>query len=213
MSVLESVVKLVIPCLEAVAATAEMAVLMLEAVAATAVTGEMENKETTLEPEAAEDTSVTAVITLEAAAGCLLTEEMEMVMALEVVLASKTVLVEAEHQIETWSVVLAVTVAYISFISGRTDTMRYKIFKDGERVNTIVADESFVTDYCEKNGYACEADLLPEPEPEEPAPTPEDRIATLEEENHLLSQQVTALTDQNDFQEELIVELANIVYA
>ncbi len=29
----------------------------------------------------------------------------------------------------------------------------------------------------------------------------------------LLSQQVKALSDQNDFQEELIVELANIVYA
>ena len=35
--------------------------------------------------------------------------------------------------------------------------MRYKIFKDGEMVNTIVADESFVTDYCEKNGYTYEA--------------------------------------------------------
>ena len=45
------------------------------------------------------------------------------------------------------------------------------------------------------------------------APTPEERIAALEEENHLLSQQVTALTDQNDFQEELIVELAGVVYA
>lgn len=51
------------------------------------------------------------------------------------------------------------------------------------------------------------------PEPEEPATTPEERISALEEENHLLIQQVTALTDQNDFQEELIVELANIVYA
>ena len=46
-----------------------------------------------------------------------------------------------------------------------------------------------------------------------PEPTPDERIAALEEENHLLSQHVTALTDQNDFQEELIVELANIVYA
>ena len=45
------------------------------------------------------------------------------------------------------------------------------------------------------------------------APTPEERISALEAENHLLNQQVTALTDQNDFQEELIVELANIVYA
>lgn len=40
--------------------------------------------------------------------------------------------------------------------------MRYKIFKDGERINTIVADESFVTDYCEKNGYVYEAEPLQE---------------------------------------------------
>ena len=40
--------------------------------------------------------------------------------------------------------------------------MRFKIFKDGERINTIVADESFVTDYCEKNGYVYEADPLQE---------------------------------------------------
>lgn len=44
-------------------------------------------------------------------------------------------------------------------------------------------------------------------------PTPDERIAALEEEKHLLNQQVTALTEQNDFQEELIVEMANIVYA
>lgn len=44
-------------------------------------------------------------------------------------------------------------------------------------------------------------------------PTTNDRISTLESENKALKAQVTALTDQNDFQEELIVELANIVYA
>ena len=91
--------------------------------------------------------------------------------------------------------------------------MRYKIFKDGKRINTIVADESFVTAYCDSNGYTCEVDSLPESEQAEPAPTTDERITALEEENHLLNQQVTALTDQNDFQEELIVELANIVYA
>lgn len=55
----------------------------------------------------------------------------------------------------------------------------------------------------------------PEPvtEPEEPTPTVDDRVTTLESENALLKQQVSALSDQNDFQEELIVELANIVYA
>lgn len=35
----------------------------------------------------------------------------------------------------------------------------------------------------------------------------------LEEENKMLKEQVNALSSQNDFQEELIVELANIVYA
>ena len=55
----------------------------------------------------------------------------------------------------------------------------------------------------------------PEPveEPEEPTPTVAERVTTLESENALLKQQVTALSDQNDFREELIVELANIVYA
>ena len=48
----------------------------------------------------------------------------------------------------------------------------------------------------------------PEPVPEAP-PTNEE----LEAENKLLREQVAALSDQNDFQEELIVELANIVYA
>lgn len=55
---------------------------------------------------------------------------------------------------------------------------------------------------------------LPEPGPEpDPRPTTEEKIAALEQENKLLTQQVSALSDQNDFQEELIVELANIVYA
>ena len=65
-------------------------------------------------------------------------------------------------------------------------------------------------------GGAWEIALLPEPEPEptpEPEQTADERISALEAENHLLNQQVAALTDQNDFQEELIVELANIVYA
>ena len=53
-------------------------------------------------------------------------------------------------------------------------------------------------------------DAISEPEP---SGTLESRVGALEEENHMLRQQVTALTDQNDFQEELIVELANIVYA
>ncbi|MBU5627697.1 hypothetical protein KQI82_12335 [Oscillibacter sp. MSJ-2] len=49
-------------------------------------------------------------------------------------------------------------------------------------------------------------------------PTPETARKLAEEEalkaeNHALKAQISALSDQNDFQEELIVELANIVYA
>ena len=51
--------------------------------------------------------------------------------------------------------------------------MRYKIFNNGEHINTIIADEDFITIYCEKNGYTFEAEILPEPEPQpEPEPTP-----------------------------------------
>lgn len=46
--------------------------------------------------------------------------------------------------------------------------MRYKIFKDGVEVNTIVAGSAFVTAYCEKHGYTYEQLADPEPvtEPE-----------------------------------------------
>lgn len=55
---------------------------------------------------------------------------------------------------------------------------------------------------------------IPEPEPEPgPVKSIDGRVTELESENNLLRQQVSALSDQNDFQEELIVELANIVYA
>lgn len=64
---------------------------------------------------------------------------------------------------------------------------------------------------------AWKASLPPEPDLE---PTLEERLTALEEENKtikdenkLLTEQVSALSDQNDFQEELIVELAGVVYA
>lgn len=54
------------------------------------------------------------------------------------------------------------------------------------------------------------AGTVPEPEPVPEAPPTNEELAA---ENKLLREQVAALSDQNDFQEELIVELANIVYA
>lgn len=62
----------------------------------------------------------------------------------------------------------------------------------------------------EVNQEALDAYNAEHPEvPVEPTPDP---IEVLQEENKLLKSQVQALSDQNDFQEELIVELANVVY-
>lgn len=47
----------------------------------------------------------------------------------------------------------------------------------------------------------------------EPLPTADERIAELEAENKNLTAQVDALSFQLDFQEECLVEMANIIYA
>lgn len=45
--------------------------------------------------------------------------------------------------------------------------MVFKIYKNGEEINTIVADANFVTSYCEKHGYTFEeVTAKPAPEPE-----------------------------------------------
>lgn len=83
--------------------------------------------------------------------------------------------------------------------------------------STMAVPDTFPFVDLEVDGHtvtAMTAGTVPDPEPEpEPEPTAEERIAALETENHLLNQQIAALTDQNDFQEELIVELAGVVYA
>lgn len=45
------------------------------------------------------------------------------------------------------------------------------------------------------------------------AATSEERIGTLESDNALLKQQLKAASDQNDFLEDCIAEMAGIVYA
>ena len=55
---------------------------------------------------------------------------------------------------------------------------------------------------------------VPEPEPEpDPEPTTEERVAALEDENATLKAQITAQSDQMDFYEDCIAEMASIVYA
>lgn len=50
----------------------------------------------------------------------------------------------------------------------------------------------------------------PAPEPE---PTTEERVAALESENSMLKAQVNAQSDQMDFYEDCIAEMATVVYA
>lgn len=54
--------------------------------------------------------------------------------------------------------------------------------------------------------------IIPEHE-EDNTPSIGDRVLTLEEENKLLKAQIAAQSDQMDFYEECIVEMAAIVYA
>lgn len=51
--------------------------------------------------------------------------------------------------------------------------MRYKIYKNGTHVNTIIAGLGFLIPYCEENGYTYELDERPEPKPIEPTPDPQ----------------------------------------
>ena len=53
----------------------------------------------------------------------------------------------------------------------------YKIYKDGEEINRINADETFAANYCKKHGYTYEVEK-PEPQPE-PEPTPEEDTAAM----------------------------------
>ena len=55
---------------------------------------------------------------------------------------------------------------------------------------------------------------IPEPEPApDPSPTTEDRVAALESENKTLKAKVSAQSEQMDFYEECIAEMATVVYA
>ena len=53
---------------------------------------------------------------------------------------------------------------------------------------------------------------LPEPGPQ-PEPTTEERVAALEGENSMLKAKVSAQSDQMDFYEDCIAEMAAVVYA
>lgn len=86
------------------------------------------------------------------------------------------------------------------------------IRKDDEVVNVITASEDFATAYAEKHGYTIEQRIIETPE-EEPQPTDQERIEALEAENNLLKAQVSALAVNQEFLEDCLIEVGQVVYA
>lgn len=91
--------------------------------------------------------------------------------------------------------------------------MIYCIVNDENIIeNIIVADEEFALSIGAKEGYdgAAIGDTY---SPPAPPPTIDERVTTLEADNDLLKQQLKAASDQNDFLEDCVAEMAQIVYA
>ena len=91
--------------------------------------------------------------------------------------------------------------------------MSYCIVNDENIIeNIIVADEEFALSIGAKEGYdgAAIGDTY---SPPDPPPTIDERVTTLETDNNLLKQQLKAASDQNEFLEDCIAEMAEIVYA
>ena len=101
----------------------------------------------------------------------------------------------------------------------RNQTGTFSAVPDGWAVipENIVMPDTFPFVDIEVDGHtvtAMNAGTVPDPEPEpEPEPTAAERISTLEAENKLLTAQVAAQSDQLDFYEDCIAEMASIVYA
>lgn len=91
--------------------------------------------------------------------------------------------------------------------------MIYCIVNDENIIeNIIVADEEFALAIGAKESYDGAA-IGATYSPPAPPPTIDERVTTLEADNDLLKQQLKAASDQNDFLENCIAEMAEIVYA
>lgn len=91
--------------------------------------------------------------------------------------------------------------------------MNYCIVNDENVIeNIIVADEEFALAIGAKESY--DGAVVGDPySPPPPPPTIDERVTTLESDNTLLKQQLKAASDQNDFLEDCVAEMAQIVYA
>ena len=92
------------------------------------------------------------------------------------------------------------------------DTTDTSAFYDFMGFVTLELDGSTVTSMT-GNQEALDAYKASLPEPAEPEPTTEERVSTLESENSMLKAKVSAQSDQMDFYEDCIAEMAAVVYA
>lgn len=91
--------------------------------------------------------------------------------------------------------------------------MRYKIFDNGEQINTIEADFLFVAAYCQSAGYTFEEAPLPDAPASTPEPTTDERLEKLESENSKLKSQIQMQAQQQEFLENCLLEMGDVVYA
>ena len=95
---------------------------------------------------------------------------------------------------------------------------QFRLFPDGEE-NPMLFNENDIPLYAYENGAVrvrtqdeIDADIAAIPEPEI-TPTAEERLVSLEEENSMLKAQINAQSEQMDFYEDCIAEMAMVVYA
>lgn len=82
---------------------------------------------------------------------------------------------------------------------------RWIIYYNSEYINTILASEEYVKQFCKKNNYTYKKDELLAIENPDP-------ISALQQENKLLKAQLKAQTDRADFIEDCLAEMAGVVY-
>ena len=92
------------------------------------------------------------------------------------------------------------------------DTLDTSVFYDFMGFVMLELDGGTVTSMT-GNQEALDAYKASLPEPAEPEPTTEERVSTLESENSMLKAKVSAQSDQMDFYEDCIAEMAAVVYA
>lgn len=93
--------------------------------------------------------------------------------------------------------------------------MEYCIVEDGVIVNMIVAEADFAEEIGALPAYAGAAigGAYTPPDPEPEPPTTDERVAKLEAENSKLKSQLQMQAQQQEFLENCLLEMGDVVYA